>query len=190
MRSKTKQLIGVVTVAGAILGAGSAVFAHGGYGPGWTGPAWSGHHGAMGAYGGMRGHYPGPGAMMGGMPGGMMRGMPGAMMGGDPVAATSEHLAGLKQTLGITAEQESVWNAYADAKRGMAKVMSDHGQRMHGAVRGGIDTDQHIEMMQEGTKQMNQLATATGKLYAALNPDQKSVSDQWLGGHGGPCRTQ
>jgi len=185
MKAKTKRLIGIVAVAGTVLAAGTAVFAHGGPGSGWGGgPGWGGHHRMMP---GMMG---GPGWMHGGGGPGWMHGNgggPGAMMGGNPMNYSGEQLANIKGALGITADQEAVWNGYQEAARNAAQLMSSHYQRMHGG-RAGVDTQEHLNMMQEGVQQMQELATATQDLYAALTPQQKTTADQWIGsGVGRPC---
>jgi hypothetical protein len=66
-----------------------------------------------GGKGGMMGGCPMMGGGMGGM---MMRpSMHGMMMGSVPMM--EGRLAYIKADLGITADQEQVWNAYADAVR-------------------------------------------------------------------------
>jgi hypothetical protein len=185
MKTKTKQLLSAAVVSGLILSAGGAVFAHGGYGPGWTGP---GMHG--GGYGMHGGGYGMRGGMMGGM--GMMGG-PGGMrgfMGGpgttsdDATVRTNEQLTNLKQALGITAEQETVWTNFAEATRAKVKLMDTHHETVHsGDARGSIDTETHLKMMQEGAQHMQQLATTTRDLYAALTKEQKATADRWTGPH-------
>ncbi len=186
MKTKSKQLISAAAVSGLILAAGGAVFAHGGFGPGGTGPGWTGpgmHGGMMGGMGMMGG----PGGMRGGMMGGPS-GMHGFMggpqsTGGDPITHTNEWLTNLKQTLGIATEQETVWNGYVEASQAKAKLMESHHKTMHGGTRASLDTETHLKMMQEGAQHMEQLATATRELYAALTKEQKTTADRWLGRH-------
>lgn len=178
MKTKTKHLISAAAVSGLILAAGSAVFAHGGFGPGWTGP---GMHG--GGYGMHGGGYGMRGGMMGG-PGGMRGFMGGPRStAGDPVAYTDEQLTHLKQTLGITADQETVWTQFADATRAKAKLMATHRQTMHGGAPESVDTETHLKMMEEGAQHMQQLATATRELYAALTKEQQATADRWMARH-------
>lgn len=188
MKTKTKQLVSAVAVSGLILTAAGVVFGHGGFGSGWTGPGWIGPGMHGGGYG-MHGGYGTRGGMMGqmGMMGGpgmrddMIRG-PGPNSA-DPTAYTDQQLTNLKQSLGITAKQETVWTKFADATRAKAKLMASHHQTMQSGARGYVDTETHLTMMQEGAQHMQQLATATRELYAALTKEQKATADRWIGSH-------
>lgn len=164
MTTKTGKLIGIVAVTGTLLIAGAAVLAHGGFGPGggygWGGPGWRGHHGMMGGYGRMHGFGAGPAALQ-----------------GDPVAYMDQRLTGAKEKLKITADQQAIWDTFADAAREKANLMMDHFKFMHEEV----DTEQRLTMMQQGAQQMQRLATAARELYAALTPEQKATADQWVG---------
>lgn len=169
MKTRTKKLIGAAAVSGLILAAGAAVYAHGGpgYGPGM---GWGGQHGMMGGHGGMHGF-----------------GGSGFMRGGDPVAYADERLDALKADLGISADQENAWNAYADAVRAKAQLMVAHRQIMHSSGGPQLNTEQRVNMMQQGAEQMQNLAKATGDFYATLSPEQQSKADELLGrqfGHG------
>ncbi len=61
--------------------------------------------------------------------------------------------------------------------------MDAHHQTMHGGARGTVDTEEHLNMMQEGAQHMQQLATATRELYTALTKEQKATADRWIGPH-------
>lgn len=182
MKTKTKQLIGAAVISGLIVGVGGAVFAHGGYGPGWFGPGWTGpgmHGGGYGMRGGMMGGM----GMMGG-PGGMRGFMGGpGKASGDATALTDQQLTNLKEALGITAEQETVWTNFAEATRAKVKLMDSHHQTMHGGTAGSFTSETRLKMMEEGAQQMQQLATATRELYAALTTEQKATADRWIGPH-------
>ncbi len=191
MKTRTKRLAGAAAISGLILATGAAVFAHGGYGPGWGGHGMSGGGGYGmhgGGYGMHRGGYGMHGGMMGG-PGGMrgFMGGPGGMLSGDPVAYTDQRLADLKQALTITAEQETAWDRFETATRERAKLMTAHHQVMHGGARGTVSTEQRLDMMQEGARHMERLAKATRELFETLSAEQKEVVDR-RGGlhHGGP----
>ena len=125
-----KRVTKILVTAGAALSLGlaaAAVSAHP-YGPGWGGghmggygPGYGMGPGMMGGYG--PGYGMGPGMMGGYGPGygmgpGMMGGYgPGYGMGPGMMGAwgnADESLAALKTELGITAKQDSAWQAYAD----------------------------------------------------------------------------
>jgi hypothetical protein len=167
MNSGTKKLIGAAAVSGLILAAGAAVYAHGGpgFGPGAMMGGWGGQHGMMGGPGGMHG----------------FGGGQGHMWSGDPVAYTDVRLTDLKETLGITAEQEETWNSYVEAVRGRAQLMVAHREIMRNSGGPEMTTDQRIGLMQQGADQMQRIATATADLYAILSAEQKSKADESLG---------
>lgn len=167
MNSNTRKLIGAAAVSGLVLAAGTAVYAHGG--PGFDQGAmmggWGGHHGMIGGHGGMHG----------------FGGGPGFMSNGDPVAFTDGRLKELKETLGITEQQEETWNTYAEAVRGRAKLMVARREIMKTSGGPQMSAEQRIELMQQGADQMQRVATATADLYAKLSPEQKSKADESLG---------
>lgn len=162
MKQTTKYILGITAASVLIIGATSGVFARGGFGPGW-----GGHHGMMGGAGGMMG---GPGGMRGG---------PGMMMGGDPVAYTDQRLTQLKTTLGITPEQQSTWNTYAEALTAKAGLMASHRQTMFGS--GGVTPEQRLEFHQQGLAQMQKVTDAGSGLYAALTPEQQAKAGNLVG---------
>ncbi len=147
MKQTTKYVLGIATATALIIGASSGVFARGGFGPGW-----GGHHGMMGGPGGMRGG-------------------PGMMMGGDPVAFTDQRITRLKTSLGIAPEQESAWNAYAQALKSKASMMAAHRQARFS---GDFTPEQRLSFHQEGLAQMQKLSEAGSGLYAALTPQQQA----------------
>ncbi|MCP5409130.1 MAG: Spy/CpxP family protein refolding chaperone [Chromatiaceae bacterium] len=159
MKQTTKRYLGIAAASALTIGVATAVFAHGGFGPGF-GQGWGGHHGMMG----------GPGGMMSG-PGGMMGG-PGSMMSGDPVASADQRLSGLRTTLEITADQETAWNAYAEAVKGKAGLMLAHRQSMMGSA--GVAPEQRFAFHQQGLEQMQRITTTGRDLYNLLTPEQQT----------------
>jgi len=168
MNSIAKKFIGAAAVSGLVLAAGTAVYAHGGSGfaSGAMMGGWGGH--------GMMGNQAGTG--MHGYGGG-----PGFMGGGDPVAYTEDRLKSVKDTLGITEQQEKTWNVYADAVRNRAKLMASHREVMRNTGGPQMNTKQRIDMMKQGADHMQQIATSTVDLYAILSPEQKSKADESFG---------
>lgn len=90
------------------------------------------------------------------------------MMGGDPVAYADQQLTELKTALGITADQESTWNAYEEAVKGKAAVMLSHRQTMFGS--GPMTPEQRFAFHQQGLDQMQLVTIASRDLYTVLTP--------------------
>lgn len=129
-----------------------------GYGPGY-GP------GMMG-----RG---GPGMMMGGGPGMMMgRGHGGMFASNDTGIAKfqQEQLGQLKSQLGITAEQQPAWDAFAARAAEQAKTMQ--------ALRNDTSTTTMPERMQQRQKAMATMGESFTKLYEVLTLKQRELFDQ------------
>ena len=163
----------------------------GGYGPGYGmgpgmmggyGPGWGGH---MGGYG--------PGYGMGpGMMGGYGQGR-GGHMGGYRQGNADENLAALKTELGITAQQDVAWQAFAKN----AKQQSENRPALFAKMREARDgaksapelLAQQSEFMKQRQLEMAANAAALKDLYAALTPEQKVIADQRFGGFG-PGRIQ
>ncbi|MEN8179115.1 MAG: Spy/CpxP family protein refolding chaperone [Pseudomonadota bacterium] len=158
MKQTTKQILGVVAISAVIIGAATGVFGQGGFGPGW-----GGHHGMMGGPGGMHGPSGGPGWMM----------------SGDPVAYADQQLTGLKNNLGITTDQESVWNVYEEAVKGKAGLMFAHRQTMMGS--GSIAPEQRLALHQQGLEQMQKVTIASRDLYTVLTPEQQARAGNLIG---------
>lgn len=153
-----------------------------------------GQGGMMGGGSGMMGSGMGQGGMMGGgsgmMGSGMMGGACGMMMGG--LAADGEldtHVDGrvafLEAELGITPDQQDVWNGYADALRSNADAMVSMHRKMRGAMgqQDGAPTarlDLHIEMMKSRLAALEALKPATEALYGALTPEQQQKANRLL----------
>jgi len=109
-----------------------------------------------------------------------MSGGPGWMMGADPVAYTDQQLTQLKTNLGITPEQETAWNAYAEAVQARAALMATHREAMFGA--GTVTPEQRMSFHEQGLAQMQKVTTARRDLYAALTPEQQAKADGLLVG--------
>lgn len=146
---QTRKILVIGTASVLAIGAAAGVFARGGFGPGW-----GGH----------------PGMMMGG---------PGMMMGADPVAFTDQRLADLKTRLAITAEQETAWNAYAEAAKAKATLMAGHREAMLSPT--GVTPDQRLGLHQQGLEQMQKVLTTTRDLYAVLTPEQQAQAGGLVG---------
>lgn len=127
--------------------------------------------------------------MMGGYgPGyGMGYGMgPQAMYNAYPGAA-EQRLAGLKQELGITAMQESAWQAFVNSEKKLDETRRAWFGKMHEARAAGSAPEmlaQQTEFMKQRQSELEAEATALKNLYTALTPDQKAAADQLFGGFG------
>lgn len=147
-----------------------------------TGAYW-GHGNMMGGNAGMMQQ---GGMMGGGMPmmggrGGHMGGM-GAMAGGVTIEDTEALLAETRNELGITADQESAWTRYANARLAQAGMMTAHRELMHSGAARDLDAQDRNSMMESGRNQMQALATATDELYAVLTPEQARKANGVLQG--------
>lgn len=126
----------------------------------------------------------GPGMMMGMGPG-MMMGMArghGPMMGGtaDPAA----HLAALKTELGIAAQQQAAWDAYAKVLEETGKTMQTQRQGM-GPMHGMSDQDRQTGMPQmrdQHDRAFQAVKAAAEKLLPALDDAQKTKAKDVLPG--------
>ena len=98
----------------------------------------------------------------------------------DPVAKVEQRLAGLKDELKITPDQETVWAAYAETTRSNVKAIRD---RMDEAMRDQPQTaperfDRHIELMRARLASFENMDEALKRLYAALTPEQQAIADR------------
>ena len=144
-------------------------------------------------------HAYGPGCDGDGKPG-MRRGAmpPGGMM--DPGARVEQRLARLQTELKLTAQQEPLWQAFAEkSKAGAGKGM----QVMRGRMKDDkpLSAPERMAQMQGAMKErlaaMELVNESFNRLYAALTPEQKAAADKHfsaLGRHshgpggGGPGR--
>lgn len=163
-----------LTIAAALsLGMSAAVVnAHPngpGAGMGWgMGPGYGMHGHGMGPGQGMRGQGMGPG-------------------GGAFPGAVEERLAALKSELGITAAQESAWQALVNN----AKQHAENRQAWFAKMREARTADsaperlaQRTEIMKQRLAEMETNAAALKNLYAVLSPEQKLIADKRFGGFG------
>jgi hypothetical protein len=136
-------------------------------------PMGSGPHGVMG------GHTTGPG---------MMRSPSTGHMGDRlDAAAVDAQLTKLHDELGIRADQEELWTAYAAAARADAQSMAS----MHASVTSFMQRQSrtapdwlgvHRDMMQARADSLSSLAGAVDALYAVLDSDQRATFDRTGGG--------
>ncbi len=183
--------LGAAAVSAQPFGYGMGPGMMGGYSQGY-GPGYGGGH--MGGYGqgygmgpGMMGAY-GPGYGGGHMGGyGQGYGMgPQAMFNANSGNA-DDGLAALKAELGITAKQDSAWQAFAKN----AKQQNENRQawfakmqEAHNAASAPEQLAQQTEFMKQRQVEMEANASALKNLYATLTPEQKSIADQRFGGYG------
>lgn len=102
----------------------------------------------------------------------------------------SERLAGLKEALKITPEQEAAWAAFV-ARTGPAEAT---GQRMTREDWSKLTTPERLDRMAARKAERDALMTkrmdATRSFYAALTPEQQKIFDErgmgpGMGGHAG-----
>jgi hypothetical protein len=124
-------------------------------------------------------HARGPGCDLSGGPGMQRSSMPGGMM--DPGARAEQRLSRLKSDLKLTAQQEPVWQAFAE------KSKAEAGKGMQ-AMRERAKDDKPLSapermvqmqnLMKERVAAMESVNDAFGRLYAALTPEQKAAADK------------
>jgi len=113
-----------------------------------------------------------------------MRGMKGGSMQGgmkDMGARAEQHLTKFKSELKLTAEQEPLWQAFAEKKKAAA------GKGMQ-AMQGRMKDDKPVSapermaqmqgMMKERLATMESVSESFNRLYAALTPEQKATADK------------
>jgi LTXXQ motif family protein len=131
----------------------------------------------------------GRGMMMGHQ--GMMGGERGGFICGKMTAHIEGRLAFLKTELKITPEQESPWNAYADAVRANAKTIGERCTAMMDMMgRMGQDAGkttslpERLDAQEQFMMARLDVLRAVGKklkpLYAALSDEQKQLADQFI----------
>lgn len=131
----------------------------------------------------------GPGMMGPGMMGpGMMGGAnPMGMMGQMMAPARIEgRIAFLRTELGITAAQQALWDAFADALRANARGMAGMMSAMQAQMMSGQGPalpqrlDAHERMLAGRLEALRKVKAALDPLYAALDDAQKRAADQLL----------
>jgi Spy/CpxP family protein refolding chaperone len=98
----------------------------------------------------------------------------GWMMGGDP-AYTQQRLDELKTRLGITTDQETAWNGFADALAARTGIHQAHRQAMF--ENAPVSPEQRLAFHQQGFTQMKKIADARHDLYTVLTPEQQARLD-------------
>ena len=106
----------------------------------------------------------------------------GPMANVDPSAMVDSRMANLKTQLKITAEQETAWQAFADAAKQQATGM----QAMRAQMQTGSGTApermaQRASAMQQRAAGMTTMTKAFDALYGVLTPEQKTIADQHFG---------
>lgn len=181
MKFTTKIAVAIGTALSLGLAA-APVNAHP-YGMGWSGDGGGGPGYGMHGYG--MGYGPGPGYGMHGHamgPGMALRGMH-----HDYPGNADQSLAGLKSELGISAKQESAWQAFVDNAKQQDKNREAWYAKLRDARAAGTAPEllaQRAEVMKQRQMDLEGSAAALKNLYAALTPEQQAIADQRLGGFG------
>ena len=146
---------------------------------GWGRGMGPGNHMGWG-YGMGPGNHMGWGQGMGpGMGGGYGMGLGGLMHG--PASAVGEQLEGLKSALGITAEQQTAWQGFADIVNKEALNHQAWFEKMHESQSARTTPELLAERnaaMKEHLSGMESVSAALKNLYGVLTPEQRSTLDQ------------
>jgi Spy/CpxP family protein refolding chaperone len=121
----------------------------------------------------------GPGCAGDGKPGMMRSAMQGGMM--DPGARVDRRLTRFKSELKLTAEQEPLWQAFAEKSKAEAgKGMQAMRERMKDDK--PMSAPERMAQMQSAMKDrvaaMESVNESFNRLYAALTPEQKAAADK------------
>ena len=121
-----------------------------------------------------------------GMGPGMMMGMHGHGSMGGRFADPAAHLASLKTELGITAQQEAAWDAYAKVPQDTATTKKAQHEGMDmAAVHSMSDQDREAftaQMRDQHRKAFEPVKAAAEKLLSALDDAQKAKAKEILPG--------
>jgi LTXXQ motif family protein len=175
-----RMLAAAAAVMAVTAGGTFAQDAQGPWGPGMMG----------GGYGpGMMGYGGGPGMMGYGGPGPWMSG---SREGGDAFCSAmlgqiDGRLAYIKAELKITADQETLWNAYAAATRDRSNAMLARCTAMVSRRSGSTISlpdrlNQDEQFMTAQLEALRLMTKAVKPLYAALSDSQKKTADQLFWG--------
>ncbi len=106
----------------------------------------------------------------------------------NPAALVEARLAYLKTDLGISAAQQSAWNAFAAQARKQAqerqamheKLRAEHEKMRADKERPAVPErmEQLAEAMKHRAAAMESMAGSVRELYAALTPEQKKIADR------------
>ncbi|MBU0753236.1 MAG: Spy/CpxP family protein refolding chaperone [Gammaproteobacteria bacterium] len=120
---------------------------------------------------------------MGGMGGERGPGMMRSSMKFDPAARAEQHLTRLKADLKPTAQQEPLWNAFAEKARAEAgkgmQAMRDKGQ--NDKLTAPERMAQMNALMKERLLAHESVTESFTRLYDSLTPEQKKAADQNVG---------
>jgi len=121
----------------------------------------------------------------GGRPGMMRDGMRGASF--DPAARADERLSRLKADLKITAEQEPLWQAFAEKAKGEAgkgfQAMRD--QAKDANLTAPERMSRMTDLMKQRVTAMESVNDAFNRLYQGLTPEQRKLADDHAARIGG-----
>ena len=98
-----------------------------------------------------------------------------------------ERLAGLKSELGITAQQDTAWQAFVKSAKQRDESREAWFAKMREARAAGSLPEmlaQRDEMFKQQQAERQATTSALKSLYAALTPEQKAIADQRFGGFG------
>jgi Spy/CpxP family protein refolding chaperone len=102
----------------------------------------------------------------------------------DPKAMVEGRLAYVKTALGITDDQASIWNSYADASRAKQQGMQSAREAMMKTMQSGTVIDRmqsRIAMTQAALDALKAMQPSTEALYKALTPEQQKKADAMMG---------
>jgi Spy/CpxP family protein refolding chaperone len=121
----------------------------------------------------------GPGCAGDGKPGMMRSSMQGGMM--DPGARVDQRLTRFKSELKLTAEQEPLWQAFAEKSKAEAgKGMQAMRERMKDDK--PMSAPERMSQMQSAMKDrvaaMESVNESFNRLYTVLTPEQKAAADK------------
>jgi len=114
-----------------------------------------------------------------------------AAMKFDPAERAEQRLDYMKYQLKITADQEPLWNAWAEKMKGQ---MGQGMRAMRGAADDTLTAPERMakmqSLMEERLAAMKGAHESFERLYAALTPEQKAIADKQAArmGKGGPRR--
>ena len=111
------------------------------------------------------------------MPGGMM-----SMMGNMHQMMAPKHIEGriafLKAELKVTANQEPLWQTFADAIRTDARAMRDMAKQMQAPGSLMERLDRHERMLNAHLDHLQRIEVALRPLYESLDDDQRRTADE------------
>jgi protein CpxP len=106
----------------------------------------------------------------------------------DPATAAEKHLGHFKDELKITAQQEPLWQAFADKVKQNAGSGIKARQTLDAPLPAPERMAQHNALLKERLAAMEASTDSFKRLYDALSPEQKKIADRHAAhmGHFGP----